>query len=84
MTNDHENAHRPLPVILRPVVDENSLSSWLVRHAAYYGVTGSFFAQWLMLGTCATFRPSGTIGWVCRRSRAYPKNSAAIQSPSSR
>ena len=25
-------------------------SSWLVRHAAYYGVTGSFFAEWLMLG----------------------------------
>ena len=50
MTNDHENAHRPLPVILRPVVDE-LLSSWLVRHAAYYGVTGSFFAKWLMLGT---------------------------------
>ena len=50
MTNDHENAHRPLPVVLRPVADE-LLSSWLVRHAAYYGVTGSFFAQWLMLGT---------------------------------
>ena len=27
------------------------LSSWPVRHAAYYGVTASFFAQWLMLGT---------------------------------
>jgi hypothetical protein len=50
MTRDHENAHRPLPVVLRPVADE-LLSSWLVRHAAYYGVTGSFFAQWLMLGT---------------------------------
>ena len=50
MTNDHEKAHRPLPVVLRPVADE-LLSSWLVRHAAYYGVTGSFFAQWLMLGT---------------------------------
>jgi hypothetical protein len=50
MTQDHENAHRPLPVVLRPVADE-LLSSWLVRHAAYYGVTGSFFAQWLMLGT---------------------------------
>jgi hypothetical protein len=50
MTNDQENAHRPLPVILRPVADE-LLSSWLVRHAAYYGLTGSFFAKWLMLGT---------------------------------
>ena len=37
-------------MVLRPVADE-LLSSWLVRHAAYYGVTGSFFAQWLMLGT---------------------------------
>ena len=50
MTNDLEKDHRPLPVVLRPVVDE-LLSSWLVRHAAYYGVTASFFAQWLMLGT---------------------------------
>ena len=50
MTNDLENGHRPLPVVLRPVADE-LLSSWLVRHAAYYGVTASFFAQWLMLGT---------------------------------
>jgi hypothetical protein len=32
-------------------VDDELLSSWLVRHAAHYGVTGSFFAQWLMLGT---------------------------------
>ena len=50
MTNDLEKDHRPLPVVLRPVADE-LLSSWLVRHAAYYGVTASFFAQWLMLGT---------------------------------
>lgn len=27
------------------------LSLWLIRHAAYYGVTASFFAQLLMLGT---------------------------------
>jgi TniQ len=47
---DHEIANRPLPVVLRPVADE-LLSSWLVRHAAYYGVTATFFAQWLMLGT---------------------------------
>jgi hypothetical protein len=50
MTNDLENGHRPLPVVLRPVADE-LLSSWMVRHAAYYGVTASFFAQWLILGT---------------------------------
>jgi hypothetical protein len=51
MTNDLESGHQPLPVVLRTVADE-LLSSWLVRHAAYYGVTASFFAQWLMLGTC--------------------------------
>ena len=50
MTDDPRTTHRPLPVVLRPVADE-LLSSWLVRHAAYYGVTGSFFAKWLMLGT---------------------------------
>ena len=50
MTNDLEYDHRSLPVVLRPVADE-LLSSWLVRHAAYYGVTGPFFAKWLMLGT---------------------------------
>ena len=50
MTQDQEIAHRPLPVVLRPVTDE-LLSSWLVRHAAYYNVTASFFAQWLVLGT---------------------------------
>jgi hypothetical protein len=37
-------------VVLRPIADE-LLSSWLVRHAAYYGVTGSFFAKWMLLGT---------------------------------
>ena len=51
MTNDADDAFRPLPVVLNPVADE-LLSSWLARHAAYYGVTGPFFAKWLMLGTC--------------------------------
>ena len=50
MIDDEDDAHRPLPVVLRPVEDE-LLSSWLARHAAYYGVTGPFFAKWLMLGT---------------------------------
>jgi hypothetical protein len=47
---DDDDAHRPLPVVLKPVDDE-LLSSWLARHAAYYGVSGPFFAKWLMLGT---------------------------------
>jgi hypothetical protein len=38
MTEDHEIAHRPLPAVLKPVADE-LLSSWLVRHAAYYGAS---------------------------------------------
>ena len=50
MIDDEDDAHRPLPVVLRPVEDE-LLSSWLARHAAYYGVTEPFFAKWLMLGT---------------------------------
>jgi TniQ len=50
MTDDGDGAVKPLPVVLRPVADE-LLSSWLARHAAYYGVTGPFFAKWLLLGT---------------------------------
>ncbi len=50
MIDGEDDAHRPLPVVLRPVEDE-LLSSWLARHAAYYGVTGPFFAKWLMPGT---------------------------------
>ena len=50
MTGDENDAHRTLPVVLKPIADE-LLSSWLARHAAYYGVTGPFFAKWLMLGT---------------------------------
>ena len=80
MTNDLEKDHRPLPVVLRPVADE-LLSSWLVRHAAYYGVTASFFAQWLRLGTRNLSALDHRLG--LGRSRAYRKNSAAIQSPSS-
>jgi hypothetical protein len=49
MTGDQGDEHRPLPVVLRPVADE-LLSSWLARHAAYYAVTGPYFAKWLTLG----------------------------------
>ncbi|MBG0792240.1 TniQ family protein [Methylocystis sp. H62] len=47
---DDDDAHRPLPVVLKPVDDE-LLSSWLARHATYYGISGPFFANWLMPGT---------------------------------
>lgn len=50
MIEDEHNAHKPLPIVLKPVDDE-LLSSWLARHATYYGVSGPFFAKWLMLGT---------------------------------
>lgn len=38
MTRHAQELIRPLPVVLRPQPDE-LLSSWLKRHAAYYGVT---------------------------------------------
>lgn len=50
MIGTQEDTDKPLPVVLKPVLDE-LLSSWLERHATYYGVTGRFFANWLMLGT---------------------------------
>jgi hypothetical protein len=50
MIGAQEDTYKPLPVVLKPVLDE-LLSSWLGRHATYYGVTGRFFANWLMLGT---------------------------------
>ena len=40
---------KPLPVVLKAARDE-LLSSWLGRHARFYGVSGSFFAKWLGLG----------------------------------
>jgi hypothetical protein len=40
---------KPLPVVLKTARDE-LLSSWLARHARFYGVTGRFFAKWLGLG----------------------------------
>lgn len=50
MIGDEDDACRPLPVVLRPIPDE-LLSSWLARHAAYYGVSAPFFAKWLRLDT---------------------------------
>ena len=84
MTSDHAKRPQTFAEWSSDQVADELLSSWLVGHAAYYGVTGSFFAQWLGCSGRATFSALGTIGWVCRRSRAYLKNSAAIQSHSSR
>lgn len=38
MTRHAQEFIRPFPVVLRPRPDE-LLSSWLMRHATYYGVT---------------------------------------------
>ena len=46
---------KPLPVVLKAARDE-LLSSWLARHARFYGVTGSFFAKWLGLGDVRLLR----------------------------
>ena len=44
-----DNHLRPLPVVLKPMADE-LLSSWLRRHAGYYGVTECALIAWLGLG----------------------------------
>ena len=41
-------ARRPLPVVLDPTPDE-LLSSWLHRHAAFYGLTEPMLISWLKL-----------------------------------
>ena len=50
MTTRLTVAERPLPVVVKPASDE-LLSSWLRRHAAFYGLTEPMFASWLCLGT---------------------------------
>jgi hypothetical protein len=49
MTGAIDANAKPLPVVLKAARDE-LLSSWLARHARFYGVTGPFFAKWLGLG----------------------------------
>ena len=48
MTTEQVRANKPLPVVLRPVPDE-LLSSWLHRHATFYGVTEPMLISWLGL-----------------------------------
>ena len=78
MTQRQEIAHRPLPVVLKPVATNCFRRGWL-GHAAYYGVTGPFFAKWLMLGTRNLSALDHRLG--CRRSRVFRKNSAVIRRP---
>lgn len=46
MTTKLTVAERPLPVVLKPVPDE-LLSSWLCRHASFYGLTEPMLISWL-------------------------------------
>jgi hypothetical protein len=69
MTGDQNDAHKSLPVVLKPVADE-LLSSWLGRHATYYGVTGPFLAKWLMLGTRNLSADSGRCRPAMQNDRA--------------
>ncbi len=46
MTTRLTVAERSLPVILKPQPDE-LLSSWLRRHATFYGLTELMFISWL-------------------------------------
>lgn len=48
MTITMGDAKRPLPVILQPAADE-LLSSWLHRHANFYGLTEPMLISWLKL-----------------------------------
>jgi len=60
-------ARRPLPVVLDPAPDE-LLSSWLHRHAAFYGLTEPMLISWLRLETkklrSLDFRPG--LGQIAR------------------
>lgn len=46
MTATQTIAERPLPVVLKPAPDE-LLSSWLCRHAIFYGLTEPMLISWL-------------------------------------
>jgi hypothetical protein len=50
MTTRLTSAEKPLPVVLEQAPDE-LLSSWLRRHAAFYGLTEPMLVSWLRLGT---------------------------------
>jgi hypothetical protein len=82
MIDDENDAHRPLSVVLKPVDDE-LLSSWSARHAAYYGVSKPFFVKWLMPCTRNLSLLDYRLG-LAPRSRAYLKSSNATRPCASR
>ena len=77
MTTRVTAAEKSLPVILEQAPDE-LLSSWLRRHAAFYGLTEPMFVSWLRLGT-KSFRSLdnrlslGAIARIVEKFRCDPK-----------
>ena len=75
-------ARRPLPVVLDPVPDE-LLSSWLHRHADFYGLTEPMLISWLQLETkklrSLDFRPGlGQIARIVDSFRTDPMDVVAM------
>ena len=70
---------KPLPVVLKAARDE-LLSSWLARHARFYGVTGPFFAKWLGLGDIrlSTLDHRLVLGQVARLAEKFRCDPAAL------
>ncbi|WP_296711683.1 TniQ family protein [Rhodoblastus sp.] len=70
---------KPLPVVLKAARDE-LLSSWLARHARFYGVTGPFFAKWLGLGNMrlSTLDHRLGLGQVARLTEKFRCDPAAL------
>jgi len=79
MTPIHTVGERPLPVVLPPARDE-LLSSWLRRHAVFYGITEPMFLSWLGLGArslrCLDGRLS--LGQLARIAEKFRRNPKAI------
>jgi hypothetical protein len=61
MTSQQVRAHKPLPVVLPPMPDE-LLSSWLHRHATFYGVTEPMLISWVGLEVPRLRALDGRIG----------------------
>lgn len=75
-------ARRPLPVVLDPTPDE-LLSSWLHRHAAFYGLTEPMLISWLKLESkklrSLDFRPGlGQIARIVDSLRTDPMDVVAM------
>lgn len=79
MSFEIEATAKPLPVVLKAARDE-LLSSWLARHARFYGVTGPFFAKWLGLGDIrlSTLDHRLGLGQVARLAEKFRRDPATL------